>query len=83
MKILETAENITVSLLEQLRLAWWLEVVTNNPYCTYYFGLFITESAAKVCQFGYIEDIAQEGAEISSVEVKRFQPKVLTVINDQ
>ncbi|MBW4598352.1 MAG: DUF1816 domain-containing protein [Calothrix sp. FI2-JRJ7] len=46
-------------------------------------GLFITESAAQVSQFGYIQDIAQEGAEISSVKVKRFQPKVLTVINDE
>lgn len=82
MKILEQAENITVSLLEQLGLAWWVEVITNEPHCTYYFGLFITESAAKLSQFGYIEDIVQEGGNISSVEVKRFQPKVLTLINN-
>ncbi len=82
MNFVEHTENMAMSLLEKLGLAWWVEIITHNPNCTYYFGPFVTANKAKTSQFGYIEDIAQEGAKISSIEVKQCQPEVLTISED-
>lgn len=43
---------------------WWLEIKTEAPTCTYYFGPFETESEAKAEQAGYVEDLQQEGSKV-------------------
>lgn len=66
-------------LLNQLGLAWWVEVKTNNPRCTYYFGPFTSGSEANTAKTGYIEDLEQEGAQGIAVAVRRCKPETLTV----
>ncbi len=67
-----------ISVLEWFKLAWWVEIVTNTPRCTYYFGPFLSRQEARDYQAGYIEDLESEGDRIISVEVKQCQPKELT-----
>jgi hypothetical protein len=67
-----------ISVLEWFKLAWWVEIVTNTPRCTYYFGPFLSDWDAKRYQAGYIEDLESEGARIVSVKVMQGQPKELT-----
>jgi hypothetical protein len=43
--------------------AWWLEVSTSQPACTYYFGPFTSQAEAEALKAGYIEDLEQEGAQ--------------------
>ncbi len=62
--------------------AWWVEVVTQNPRCTYYFGPFLSVKEAKVASTGYIEDLRQEGAQGIAVNVKRCKPEALTISDD-
>lgn len=78
-KFLENIKEIFTSLLEWLGLAWWIEVVTSYPQCTYYFGPFISVREAQNAQTGYIEDLLQETAKIISVKLNRGQPKSLTI----
>jgi hypothetical protein len=37
--------------------AWWLEIKTNQPTCTYYFGPFERAEEAEALKGGYIEDL--------------------------
>ncbi len=83
MKVLEDAKDIFTGLLEWLGLAWWVEVVTYNPCCTYYFGPFASDQEAKIYQDGYIEDIEQEEAQIITVNIKQGQPKKLTIYGEE
>jgi hypothetical protein len=39
-KFLESTEAFFTSYLEQIGEAWWVEIVTKKPDCTYYFGPF-------------------------------------------
>lgn len=59
--------------------AWWLEVVTQQPQCTYYFGPFDSSEEALSSQAGYLEDLKEEGATGISVQVKWCKPDVLTI----
>ncbi|MBW4523241.1 MAG: DUF1816 domain-containing protein [Scytolyngbya sp. HA4215-MV1] len=63
-------------------LAWWVEVVTENPRCTYYFGPFLSEKAAQTSRSGYVEDLEHEGAQGIIVSVKRCKPASLTISED-
>ena len=58
---------------------WWIEIHTNNPQCTYYFGPFETASEAQALQAGYVEDLRQEQALILTVQIKQCQPSQLTL----
>ena len=58
---------------------WWVEIQTDNPQCTYYFGPFETAEEARALQDGYLEDLRQEQARIITVEIKQCQPKELTI----
>jgi len=62
MNLSETAQEFFTSVLEKLGLAWWVEVVTEQPNCTYYFGPFASAKEAKLAQPGYIEDLLEEEA---------------------
>lgn len=59
--------------------AWWVKVDTADPQCTYYFGPFASTKEAELSQPGYLEDLAQEGAQGIAVQIERCQPSNLTV----
>lgn len=75
-------ENFWMSLLEALGLAVWVEITTESPRCTYYFGPFANESEADTAKFGYIEDLEAEGATGVIASIKRCKPAQLTVYDD-
>jgi Domain of unknown function (DUF1816) len=62
--------------------AWWVEIVTQNPRCIYYFGPFLSAKEAQAAETGYIEDLEQEGAQGIAVKIKRCKPQNLTVSED-
>jgi Domain of unknown function (DUF1816) len=66
----------------QVGMAWWVEVTTTSPRCTYYFGPFLSETEAQTAKPGYLEDIEREGAQGMQVVVKRCKPSTLTVCED-
>lgn len=72
-------KEILMTILEFFGLAWWVEVITETPKCTYYFGPFLTAKEAQAAQAGYIEDLEHEGAKGIRVEIKRCKPKELTI----
>ncbi|MBD2461716.1 DUF1816 domain-containing protein [Oscillatoria sp. FACHB-1407] len=71
--------EIWTSVLNTVGLAWWVEVITETPRCTYYFGPFSSGKEAEEAQGGYIEDLEQEGAQGIKVNVKRCKPSSLTI----
>ena len=71
-----------ISLTNVLGFAWWVEIVTQNPKCTYYFGPFISSVDANLASKGYVEDLDNEGAQGITVNVKRCKPYVLTIAED-
>lgn len=77
--------NLKESLIntcQSLGLAWWVEIVTQNPRCTYYFGPFLSSADAKVAVKGYVEDLEVEGAQGIVVNIKRCKPATLTIAED-
>lgn len=74
-------ETLT-SLLQILGLAWWVEIITETPRCTYYFGPFASADEAQAAQSGYLEDLEQEGAQGIRVTIKRCKPTELTIADD-
>jgi len=75
-------KNIFTSILETLGLAVWIEIVTDSPRCTYYFGPFVSESEANIAKIGYVEDLESEGSKGLAVVVKRCKPESLTIYDD-
>lgn len=71
-----------INVFNILGLAWWVEIVTQSPRCTYYFGPFLTSADAKIALKGYIEDLEVEGAQGIQVNVKRCKPNTLTIAED-
>ena len=76
-------KELLISILESLGLAWWVEIVTENPKCTYYFGPFLKEDEAETAKAGYLEDLEQEGATDIRCTVKRDKPSDLTIYEDR
>ena len=75
-------KEFLTNLLNMLGLAWWVEVITENPRCTYYFGPFMNEKDAQASRTGYVEDLEHEGAQGIIVSVKRCKPASLTISED-
>ena len=75
-------QELLTNLLNLLGLAWWVEVKTEAPRCTYYFGPFAGSKAAEASKAGYVEDLEHEGAQNISVSIKRCKPSKLTVADD-
>lgn len=69
---LKNNENIYKSI------PWWIEILTAEPNCLYYFGPFDTMQEAHYYQSGYIEDLKAEKASVICVEVKQCYPQILT-----
>lgn len=61
-------------------LPYWIEIKTKNPSCTYYFGHFNHPLAAKLMKQGYIQDLIEEEAIITSIKLKRCEPENLTIV---
>jgi hypothetical protein len=75
-------QEFLTSFSNLLGLAWWVEVTTENPRCTYYFGPFLNAQEAADAEGGYIEDLEKEGALGIQVDIKRCKPDQLTVFDD-
>lgn len=80
--IWDSLKEALISTFNNFGLAWWVEIVTQNPRCTYYFGPFLSSSDAKVAIKGYVEDLEIEGAQGILVNVKRCKPNTLTIAED-
>lgn len=80
MQLLETVKEALISGLTQLGLAWWVEIVTAQPKCIYYFGPFVSAKEAQFSQVGYIEDLEQESAQVITIRLRRGRPRELTII---
>lgn len=74
--------EIWISILESLGLAWWVEITTDSPRCIYYFGPFANDIEAEAAKGGYIEDLEKEGAQNIRVQVKRCRPTNLTIYDE-
>ena len=79
MGLFDVAKEVVSGLVHSLTADWWVEVTTINPAYTYYFGPFDTVEEAEAAQAGYIEDLALEGAQEITAEVKRCSPQEITI----
>lgn len=75
-------KEVLTNLFHSLGWAWWIEIATQTPRCTYYFGPFLSVKEANAAQAGYIEDLQQEGAQGIVIVVKRCKPTNLTIADD-
>jgi uncharacterized protein YegJ (DUF2314 family) len=75
-------KELLTNVSDTVGLAWWVEIVTQNPKCTYYFGPFLNIKEAKIAEKGYVEDLEFEGAVLIGVDVKRCKPGNLTIVED-
>lgn len=76
-------QDIWSSALHLMGQAWWVEINTDRPHCTYYFGPFTTAVEADEAKAGYIEDLEAESAQGIQVAIKRCKPSQLTIDRDQ
>jgi hypothetical protein len=76
-------KELLIKLLNFLGIAYWVEIVTDYPRCTYYFGPFLNRQEASTAKDGYIEDLQKEAAQGISVQVKRCKPNNLTIFDEK
>ncbi len=63
--------------------AWWIEVFTAQPKCTYYFGPFAGAEEAHVASTGFVEDLEAELAHGIKITIDRHcQPDLPTIEHD-
>jgi hypothetical protein len=75
-------KELLIKILEFFGLACWIEISTDIPRCTYYFGPFLTKKAAQLAKDGYIEDLKYEGSQNIVAHIKRFKPNELTIFDE-
>ena len=63
--------------------AWWIKISTKTPNCVYYFGPFNNRREARQARSGYIDDLIKEKAIGITVEIRQYQPKMLTVFSER
>lgn len=83
MEMADNLKELFISFVDTIGVAVWIEIITEQPQCTYYFGPFSSMSEAEVAKSGYIEDLESEGAAITSLAIKRCKPHELTVFADE
>lgn len=81
--MIKNMKEILTTILNAIGWAYWVEIETAKPSCTYYFGPFLTRKDARSAQVGYVEDLTKEDAVGIMVEIKRCQPTELTVIKER
>ncbi len=74
--------EIWTNTLDLLGQAWWIEISTTQPKCTYYFGPFADGKEAELAMQGYIEDLESESAQGIQALIKRCKPERLTIDHD-
>jgi Domain of unknown function (DUF1816) len=75
--------NLWSYALNACRQAWWIEILTTQPNCTYYFGPFAGAREAEVASEGFVEDLEGEFAQDIKVKIDRHcQPDLLTIEHD-
>lgn len=80
MKLLNILKEVAAGFVQALmNYQWWVEIVTSDPQCTYYFGPFDTSLEARKACSGYVEDLEGEGAQGIKVTIKHCKPEVLTL----
>jgi Domain of unknown function (DUF1816) len=62
---------------------WWVEIVTDLPRCTYYFGPFDSDKEASSHTPGYLEDLEGEGAKRVSIRIQKCQPAEITICESE
>jgi hypothetical protein len=72
-------QDIWSSALHLVGQAWWVEITTERPHCTYYFGPFATAVEADTAKSGYVEDLEAESAQGIQVAIKRCKPVQITI----
>lgn len=82
-KFLENTKEFFTCYLEMTGKAWWVEIVTKKPDCTYYFGPFMSQREAQLSQLGYLEDLEQERPKLIAIAIKQCQPKELTIFEEE
>ncbi len=75
-------KKFLTQIFDYLGLAYWAEITTDTPSCTYYFGPFLSKQEAISAQTGYVEDLNGEEAQGIKTIVKRCKPKQLTIFDD-
>lgn len=83
MTLVDIAKEVFTGFLQELSKAWWVEISTTEPQCIYYFGPFSNSKAAHEAYPGYVEDLQGEGARDIKIIIKRCNPKVLTVFDEE
>nr|WP_310426118.1 DUF1816 domain-containing protein [Chamaesiphon sp. VAR_48_metabat_135_sub] len=75
--------NLWTHALNACRQAWWVEIFTAQPKCTYYFGPFSGAQEAAVASKGFVVDLEGEFAEGITIKIDRHcQPDLLTIEHD-
>ena len=62
---------------------WWVEIVTVEDPCTYYFGEFETKQEAEAAKHSYIQDLREEGHQNMLVQIWLGIPEKLTVFEGE
>lgn len=83
LRALPMIKKIFINLSQFSTGKWWVEVITTQPSCTYYFGPFDNAQEAEAMRPGYLEDLHGEGVESLEVCIKRCQPTSLTIFDDE
>ncbi|AFY72615.1 protein of unknown function (DUF1816) [Synechococcus sp. PCC 7502] len=82
MEVTDNLKEIFISFVDTIGVAVWVEIVTESPTCTYYFGPFSGIAEAEIVKSGYVEDLESEKAIIKSIVVKRCKPQELTIFDE-
>lgn len=75
--------NLWTDILNIFHQAWWIEILTAQPKCTYYFGPFPGAWEAETASIGFVEDLKGEFAQDIKIKIDRHsQPDLLTIEHD-
>ncbi|KAI9129252.1 DUF1816 domain-containing protein [Acaryochloris sp. CCMEE 5410] len=80
--MMATLSSFLADLSNHLGLAWWVEIKTLSPICTYFFGPFLIRKEAEAALFGYVEDLEAEQAQNIVAHIQRCHPPHLTICNE-
>lgn len=76
--------NLWTDTLNACRQAWWIEILTAQPKCTYYFGPFADAEEAHLASKGFVEDLESEFAQGIKIKIDRHcQPDLLTILHEE
>ncbi|MGG6265503.1 DUF1816 domain-containing protein [Leptolyngbya sp. AN03gr2] len=69
MKLLNQVKGLLTGLRQVKPKEWWVEIITAQPSCIYYFGPFQSASEAKATHPGYVEDLQGDSSFLSSLGI--------------